>query len=195
MTAQDAQNSGMNGREDNLDEALSRCLRAIESGQISLEECIAKFPQFPELGALLHTAMLVGDLPRPPMPTPFTMRTQRRLQLHLRERVRAAPRRRATSGRSVLSRLALMMGVLALILFAGGAALVRAADSAVPGDTLYPIKRTAEQVNLTFADSTNRPALLVTLAQTRVKEIGTLSERGQAVQTAWIDEMYGSISR
>ncbi len=195
MSERDAQNSGMKGRNDNLDEALNRCLRAIESGQISVEECIARFPQFSELGALLHTALLLSDLPRPPMPTAFTVRTQRRLQNHLRERVRATLRRRAASGRSLLGRLAFFMGVFALIMFAGGAALVRAADSAVPGDTLYPIKRTTEQVNLAFADSSTRPAVLVTIAQTRVKEIGTLAERGQAVQSAWVDEMYASISR
>src|SRR5258707_6096440 len=145
MSERDAQNSGMKGRNNNLDEALNRCLRAIESGQISVEECIARFPQFPELGALLHTALLLSDLPRPPMPTAFTIRTQRRLQNHLRERVRATPRRRATSGRALLGRLAFFMGVFALIMFASRAAPVPAGDSAVPRDTVYPIQRTPVQ--------------------------------------------------
>src|SRR5258708_21173134 len=147
MSERDAQNSGMKGRNDNLDEVLNRCLRAIESGQISVEECIARFPQFPELGALLHTALLLSDLPRPPMPTAFTIRTQRRLQNHLRERVRATLRRRAASGRSLLGRLAFFMGVFALIMFSGGATLVRAAHSAVPGDKLYPRRRSHAPAN------------------------------------------------
>src|SRR5450432_4188590 len=195
MTAGDAQNNGMNSRPNNLDEALNRCLRAVESGQISVEECVARFPQFPELEALLHTALLVNDLPRPPMPTAFTLRTQRRLQSHLRDRVRAAQRSRASTWWSSLGRLAVITGIFILILFAGGAVLVRASESAIPGDALYPIKRTTEQVSLTFANSITRPPLLVTLAQTRIQEIGTLSERGRTVQAAWVDDMYGSISK
>src|SRR5215470_2410149 len=83
-----------NGDNNNFDEILDRCLQAVEAGQMTIEQCAARYPNFTELASLLRMAAAFSDLPRPQMPA--TARLERRLQAQLRERVRAsAPRRPA----------------------------------------------------------------------------------------------------
>jgi hypothetical protein len=49
-------------------EILSQCLQALEAGETTVESCIARFPNNPELPVLLHAMMAVQDLPRPLLP-------------------------------------------------------------------------------------------------------------------------------
>ena len=85
-----------NNSNNNFDEILDRCLQAVESGQMSIEQCAARYPNYPELAGLLRMATAFTELPRPQMPGAAPL--QRRLQIQFREQYRtAAPRLESTA--------------------------------------------------------------------------------------------------
>jgi hypothetical protein len=67
--------------------------------------------------------------------------------------------------------------VLALIL-ASGAGTVAAASEALPGEPLYGIKRTVEDIQLSVASNERKPDLLADIAEERLQETEALVEEG-----------------
>jgi hypothetical protein len=175
-----------NGDNNNFDEILDRCLRAVEAGQATIEQCAARYPNFPELANLLRMAAAFSDLPRPQMPA--AARLERRLQTQFRERVRVStPRRPALFP---LRRLLLTVGAMLLILFGAGTGLVVVSANALPGDGLnYSLKRNIETIRLRFGNET-----LYEIAETRLNEVRGLAARGRAVGEEAINDMYNSVS-
>lgn len=89
-------------------------------------------------------------------------------------------------GRIALTVLAaLIIGFV--FLFSGSAVTVLAAQSAIPGDALYPVKTSLEQTRLTLArDAAARAELQLRFAEIRLTEIKTLIAEGrfQNIQAA-----------
>src|SRR5258708_37001811 len=113
----------VNTGNDQFNDILERCIQAVTNGQASVEECIARFPDYPELGDLLRLSTTLQDLPRPPMPAAFATKTQQRLQTQFRERMRAShPSRppRMLSGWRALWRALGSAGSVGIVLWAGG---------------------------------------------------------------------------
>src|SRR5258707_3645397 len=163
------------GRSGTFDEVVDSCLRAIDSRQMSVEQCAARYPNYPELAGLLRMAVSVRDLPRPQMPAGATLEMQRRLQAQLRERVRASAPRKSGLAAFPFRRLLLTVGVIVLILFVGGFGVVTASARALPGDGVpFTVKRTAEQFRLNIARPRERPDVLYDLAESRLNEIHDL---------------------
>src|SRR5260221_1493552 len=183
------------GGSENFDEILDSCLRAIDSDQMSVEQCATRYPNYPELAGLLRMAVSVRDLPRPQMPAGATLQMQRRLQAQLRERVRASAPRKSGLASFPFRRLLLTVGVIVLILFVGGFGVVTASARALPSDgVLYTVKRTAEQVRLNLARQSERPDVLYDLAESRLNEIHDLAAQGRAIDEQWVNEMYDSVN-
>ncbi len=67
-------------------------------------------------------------------------------------------------------------GFLSLLLVGAVSAGV-ASDKSIPGDALYTVKQTHEQIRVAFVSPEDRPTLQLEFAQKRLEEIGTLSER------------------
>ncbi len=77
-------------------------------------------------------------------------------------------------------RLALGAALLVVLLFALSGGLAYAAQSALPGEPLYPSKTAVEQLQLALVQSkTDRAGLELEFAGRRVDEIQTLATRGQ----------------
>lgn len=81
---------------------------------------------------------------------------------------RATPRRRDR-------RVAALVGGFALV--GAGTSVAMAAQTALPGDSLYPIKRVVEGAELTVADDAARGRELLDQAGTRLGEVADLSVR------------------
>src|SRR5260221_1559779 len=111
---------GYNDESNNFNDILERCIRDVESGLITFEECVAQHPQYPELADLLDLALGVNALPRPQMSAAFTARTQKRLQAHLRQRVRGVRSAQSPVGWFPLQRAIAVLLIIAVIVFAGG---------------------------------------------------------------------------
>lgn len=120
--------------------AVDEALRLLASG-VSREECLRRFPQYaadfePLLAAA--EAARVGLLASQPVPTPDLARGKRRF-------LQAA---RAPIGRRIgLGNVRWVSAALALLVVIGLGAGVASAK-ALPGDLLYPVKRSLESVQL-----------------------------------------------
>ena len=78
-----------------------------------------------------------------------------------------------------LRSLALVM-VIAALLFGGASITGVAAQSAIPGDALYPVKTTIEQTRLSLAqDAGDRAQMKMGFAEKRLEEIAALIEEGR----------------
>ena len=130
-----------------LYDALETCLQEIEKGA-ALESVIARFPDLvnelrPILKASIQARRLSAD------PSAEAMRRGRAKLLQRASEMReakTAPRKRVIP---IFQRLALSLGMAATFLVSG-TGLVGASATALPGENLYPVKRTWEDLQLLF---------------------------------------------
>jgi hypothetical protein len=184
------------------------CLSAIEAGKATIEGCIAQYPQYPELGHLLRTAVAAHNLPRPLMPQ--AAKAKLRQQTLAAFKANTAPIRPTLPTKPIglvvrpihpkpgqfpaLLRFALVSTLIVGLLFSSGLGLVSASASSVPGDGLYFLKRLVEQVTLVLTPDTARPEVLFQIAQRRLGEVQILTERNQKIDSVFLDEASKSIS-
>ncbi len=163
-----------------LDEALGACLDRMAAGE-SVEECLrdqgGRAERLRPLLEAAHAARTAAASIRP------SAAARARGMARLRERLASAPplpeRRRLRLPRSVAIPLAAALALALVVLGGGGVAAVAAAD-AVPGDSLYWIKRTKESVMLGLSRSDDERARMhAELAGVRGEEMGRLIDQGR----------------
>ncbi len=160
---------------DRILDALEYCLRAIQDGA-SVEAVLMRYPDMAdELRPLLETARQAREL-KGPGPSPDTInRTRARL---IQQAAHMRPKRR-TAVLPLVQRLGFSLA-LASVLLLSGTGLVRASSSTLPGDNLYPVKRTWEGVRLSFvANAGQRDALESEYEQERLDEVAQLLQKGR----------------
>ncbi len=159
-----------------LYDAFEVCLAAMGTG-VDLETCLALYPDLAgELRPALQTAQNARLAASSQVPEGAMRRSRARMQsraaeLRSKRRVFGLP---AAFPRLAMAALAL---VLAIFLSLNGLAVVSA--KALPGDTLYPVKRAAENVRLQLAGSSeNRLHIEEQYQQRRADEIRNLLSQG-----------------
>ena len=164
-------------------EILEICLRELEQGE-SLDTVLARRPELAdELRPILETAVKARAIAAP-SPSEVVIRRSRARVLQraaeLREQKAALPSRRLWS--APLRRALVTLAMLTL-LFVGGNGLVRASSATLPGDNLYPVKRTWEGVSLFFTfNPQQREALELEHENERLEELAELLARGRTAQ-------------
>jgi len=162
---------------EKLYEALEVCLQAIETGT-DIESVLKRYPQMAdELRPVLDASVQAHSLAAPSIPEAAMRRGRARVLQHavgMRESARS-PHRPIFS----LPRLAASLA-LALIFILGGTGLVRASNEALPGDNLYPVKRSWEDMRLLLVFSPEgREELEDEFEQKRLHEINKLLAEGR----------------
>jgi hypothetical protein len=166
---------------NNLYDVLEICLNEIEQG-MDLDTVLFRFPDFAdELRPILATAIKAKGMAVPPPSDETVRRNRAKLLQHaseMRERNDVPVSRRAWS---VPLRRALVMLTVVAILFAGSTNLVRAASTTLPGDSLYPVKRTWEDVLVFFTfDTAKRQTLELEHETERLEEVHGLFAEGRS---------------
>lgn len=134
----------MNNR---LSETLELCLQALEGGA-TVDECLARYPSLAgELRSLLETAAAARTVNLPAVPENAATRGRARVLAHA-ARLRGAGRPRPRFSGAL--RMAAALAALAVFVLVGNG-LVAASAKALPGDSLYPMKRTIEDIRLRLA--------------------------------------------
>src|SRR3972149_6629890 len=166
---------------NNLYEALEICLRDIEQGA-DIETVLFRHPDLAdELRPILEASENAKSMAVPDPSTDMLRRNRTKLLQHaagMREaKARSASRRIWSVS---LRRVAVTLVVVA-ILFASGTGLVRAASTTLPGDNLYPVKRTWEDVLLLFTFNVQqREALEIEHENKRLEELNELFAEGRS---------------
>ena len=165
-----------------LYDALEICLQAMKNGA-SLDAVLARYPkQASKLRPILLASQRAREI-TVPRPSADVMR-RRRSQLLQRASGMRDSRRRPAWRQSVIplfQRLAFAL-TLAVVFMMSGTGLVQASSSALPGEELYPIKRTWEGVRLLFVLKPGvREAMEGQYEQERLDEVSELLREGRVV--------------
>ena len=173
---------------NNLYDTLEICLQELENGA-DLETVLARYPAYAgELRPILKASIQARAM-AVPAPSPAAVRRGRaKLLQHASEmrEAKAAPRKRMIP---VFQRLAISFALTALFL-TSGTGLVGASSSALPGEKLYPVKLTWENVRLMFAFSHEaQEALEHAFENERLHEVSELLTEGRH-ETIKFDGVY-----
>jgi len=156
---------------------LEVCLQAIETGA-DIESVLKLYPQMAdELRPILETMVLSQSLSATSVPEDAIRRGRAHVLGHAAE-MRESSRRSRGVG-LVFRRLATSLA-LSFVLLLSVTGIVNASSGALPGDHLYPVKRTWEDVRLWFTFSPERREELESeYEQERLDEIDVLLVDGR----------------
>ena len=171
--------------DEEFDEMFDACLDRMAEGR-SIEECLVDYPEHRErLRALLEaadTALSSATFVTPGASAKARGRARLRQQLEAGLPVPSGKGRlwrRISVPDLVTVPLAAVLGFMLVVLAVGSIAAV-ATDDSVPGDSLYWVKRTRENVMLTFSRSdTGKAEAHAELAGVRAEEMRKLIEQGR----------------
>jgi len=158
-------------------EALEVCLQDIETGA-DIETVLQRYPLMADdLRPILETSLRAQSLAATSVPEDAMRRGRTRVLQHA-----AHMRESASSSRQsgfAFPRLAVTLA-LTLIFILSGTGLVRASNGALPGDNLYPVKRTWEDMRLLLVFNPEvRDELEDEFEQERVDEVDELLVEGR----------------
>jgi hypothetical protein len=155
-----------------LIDALDACLQRMEHGE-PLDSVLAGYPQQDaELRPLLITAVCARSADRESIPRPILLR-QRSRGLSLAADLRLGKIRYKVHRRFFRPALAVLLVIVILVMSSNGI-LVASAHS-IPGDSLYPLKRSVESTQLQLvSDLAQRQVLEQTFSERRVEETKSL---------------------
>lgn len=167
---------------NNLYDVLEICLQEIETGA-DVDTVLFRYPEYAEeLRPILEASVKAKSIASPEPSTDVMRRNRARVLQHaaqMRE-AKVQPSRRLWS--VPLRRMLVSLAVIAA-LFISSTGLVRAASTTLPGDNLYPVKRTWEGMRIFFTfDSMAREALEVEHENERLEELYELFARGRAAE-------------
>lgn len=179
-------------KRNQIVEVLDSCLRQIQQGELTIEDCLLRHP---ELADQLHPLLLAATAAMaqlaPDGPSPQFRSGSRARLLNLSRARRKKGRHQAAPRRRLRWRPAYALGslLMALALLAGSVGVAYAAGEALPGDSLYGLKRGIERVALTISPTDDGDArLLLRHADRRVDELGQLLQSGR------LDELQPALS-
>jgi hypothetical protein len=161
-----------------LFDAFEACLQALEKGE-TLDAALARFPSLSsDLRPMLEASLHAQTLARPSFPDAAQRRVRSRL-LQTASEMREAKRTRRRTWLYNFRPLAVT--VLLALFFLSSTGLVNASSGSLPGDNLYPVKRTWEDFRLIFVFSEEaREGLEMEYEGERVVEIHELLAKGRA---------------
>lgn len=169
---------------EKLFDALETCLQILEKGE-TIDSALARFPDLAEeLRPIIEASLHAQTLAVADIPGDVQRRGRARLLQHasqMREAKRA-PRRRTW----LFSFRPVAVTLMLVVFFLSSTGLVRASNGALPGDNLYPVKRTWENVTLAFAPTQKRDQLKLTYETERVEEINELFTEGRSETVSFL---------
>jgi hypothetical protein len=154
------------------EERLATCIEEIRGGKSTIEDCVKRYPQLEnELRSLLEIAASL----KPDEVTP-SPQFKERAKMHLFDEARPAPVKASPSlwkwYQLKPSRILAPVAIALLIFVVAGGSTVYAAQSSLPGDTLYPVKTGMENLQLAITTSPAAKAdLYLKFTQRRIDEV------------------------
>jgi hypothetical protein len=166
-----------------LSEILDECLSRVARGE-TVEACLADYPEYAiELRDELEAAVLFqGAFDFTP-----SADAKRAARLRMHEALDRKQTKKVSfripfprSWFATGTRIATTAAVAVVAIVTSSTGTVWASQGSTPGDLLYPVKRTGEQVQLTFAFSDTREAeLRDTLVERRMEELDQVTASGR----------------
>src|SRR3990170_4412385 len=173
-----------------LDEALQSCLDLIRGGQETVDSVVTRYPDLAaELKPQLETVLWLSAHRQALEPRPgFVTASRRRLMTQLQQEQRQVPLTWREHLQQFWSAQKLapvaFVFILLLSLFVSGT-IVSASQKSLPGDNLYAVKLTLEQLALaTSLDQASDAKLQIQFVEERLEEVRALIFEGRYEQVA-----------
>jgi hypothetical protein len=162
-----------------LYEVLEVCLQEIEQGA-DIDTVLFRYPDFAdELRPILEASAGAKNMAAAAPSTEVVRRNRAKVLQHAAQMRESKVRSSRRIWFASLRRVAVTLAVVTA-LFVSGTGLVRAASTTVPGDNLYPVKRTWEDVLLLFTfNLQQREALEIEHENERLHELRELFAEGR----------------
>lgn len=169
----------------NLYEILEICLQEIERGE-SIETVLFRYPEYAdELRPILEGSINARSMAITTPSAEVVRRNRARVLQHAAQMRERQAQTKSSSRRiwfASLRRVAVTLAVVAM-LFVSGTGLVRAASTTLPGDNLYPVKRTWEDVLVFFTlNLQQREALEIEHENERLHELREVFAAGRSAE-------------
>ena len=172
------------------DDILEQCLGLILSGQQTVEDCLARFPEIAaDLKPALQVARFAAYLETPRMEAAPVEALEIRLRVQMESP--RQPRNLIFFQRMMpISRLAAGIIIVFLVAFGTGAGTVAASANSMPGDPLYGVKRLWEAIILALSPLTGQTDdLWLHFANARFDEVVALAEQDRLTAAA-LEDLY-----
>ena len=165
---------------NNLYEALEICLQDIEQGG-DLEAVLFRYPDLAdELRPILEASAGAKSMAVPAPSSEVVRRNRAKLLQHAAQMRESNVKPSQRIWFASLRRIAVSLAVVA-VLFVSGTSLVGASSTTLPGDNLYPVKRTWEGLRLFFAfNPLERETLELEHENERLHELKELLKEGRS---------------
>ena len=162
-----------------FDRIVDECLADIAAGRETPDSCLQRYPAYAaRLAPVLKTAERLRQMPPSPAMSPVRRRALESRYLQRAVELQSTTTRpKFLSPRQIWQRRFLMAVVATAIMCAILATTVTAASASVPGDTLYPVKRAAEEIRLVLTFGPRQMELRLALVQERLAEFRILTGR------------------
>ncbi len=152
---------------------LETCWQEIAAGRATVDDCVERYP---EAAPLLRVAGWAQAVERPSL----APQARTRIEAQFLSAVESAS---SVEPRQNVYRLwrwaAAGLALLCIVACLSAAGLAAAANGALPGSPLYPVKLAAEDAWLWRTPDQDKAALHLRLARRRLDEVRALAERGQ----------------
>ena len=155
------------GNTKEFDNIFNECLEHLLTGQETIEQCVQRYPAYAaELEPLLRTAVLMHKVTD--VKPSDELRARARYQMQLKMAQTPAPAKRPTR---VVPRWAIATCTAMLVFVLGGGAVL-AAQNVMPGNPLYAVKLTTENLQVRLAGSTDsKTEQYIAMANARISEM------------------------
>jgi hypothetical protein len=170
---------------NNLYEVLEICLQEIDRGD-SIETVLFRYPEYAdELRPILEGSINARSMAITAPSAEVVQRNRAKVLKHAAQMREREAQAKSSSRRiwfASLRRVAVTLVVVA-ILFVSGTGLVRAASTTLPGDNLYPVKRTWEDMLVLFTfNLQQREALEIEHENERLQELRAVFSSGRSAE-------------
>ncbi|MFO7773105.1 MAG: DUF5667 domain-containing protein [Dehalococcoidia bacterium] len=182
-----------------FEDILAQCIDNIKAGRCSIEDCLNRYPSLrKQLEPLLRVALEIREPPDVKPSGSFKVKARVQLMEHIHDRqpVTKWPwaRYNGQTKQIPLQRRFSMVSIIVAIvltLSAVGGGTAYASQASLPGDTLYQVKLSTEQVRMMMpADDVGRAERALSFAERRVEEMEALAEKGRLQHLGLAVEKY-----
>jgi Domain of unknown function (DUF5667) len=181
------------GNTKEFDNIFNGCLEHLLTGQETIEQCLQRCPEYAkELEPLLRTVVLMHQVADVKPSDEFRARARYQMQLKMAQA--GSPAKRTTR---VVPRWAVAACTAMLVFVLGGGAVL-ASQNVMPGNLLYAVKLTTENLQVRLAGSSDsKTEQYIAMANARISEMAWMvnNNKTQNLQAAAqrLNNYYSSI--
>ncbi|MDD5701210.1 MAG: DUF5667 domain-containing protein [Dehalococcoidales bacterium] len=173
---------------EKIEVILTECVKEIRTGKSTLTECLERYPsQRQVLEPLLRIALNIQEPPAFNLDPAYKHSAKAQLLQQIRARKPVKSRSWidifsfGLPRQLVWARVAVMAVIGVIIISLMGGSTAYAAQSSLPGEVLYPVKKGTEEVRLWAAgDNADKAELNMAFARVRLDELNRLASRNSS---------------